>query len=83
MCKISVNYDTKKREEAQRTLSRFGISVNDGIRMYLDFLANDPKSCDKLMEKLIKEKVKNDPDNTVYRFKNAEDAMNFLEHATN
>lgn len=55
------------------------MSIQDAMRVYLDMLAS--VDSDELKAYLIKKKVENDPEDTVYHFDNAEDAMNFLDYA--
>lgn len=43
MCKITVTYDAKKRDQIKKDLGRDGISLQDAMRLYLDFLAIKPE----------------------------------------
>ncbi len=80
MCRISVSYDTEKRDIIKKNLDGSGISIQDAMRVCLDMLAS--VDSEELKAYLIKKKVENDPEDTVYHFDNAEDPMNFLDYAT-
>ncbi len=43
MCKITVTYDTKKRDQLKKDLEREGISLQYAIRLYLDLLTIKPE----------------------------------------
>ena len=81
MCRISVNYDTEKRDIVKKNLKESGMSIQDAIRLYLDVLANS-KDAEDLKAYLIKKKIESDPEDAVYHFDNAEDAIKFMEYAT-
>ena len=81
MCRISVNYDTDKRDIIKKNLESSGMSIQDAMRLYLDVLANS-NDIEDLKAYLIKKKVESDPEDTIYHFYNAEDAIKFMEYAT-
>ena len=81
MCRISVNYDTAKRDLIKKNLENSGMGLQDAMRLFLDVLAND-KNVEDLKAYLIKKKVESDPEDTVYHFDDVEDAIKFMDYAT-
>ena len=81
MCRISISYDTAKRDAIKKNLEKSGISLQDAMRLYLDVLASDD-DVEELKAYLIRKKVESDPEDTVYHFDNAEDAIKFMDYAT-
>lgn len=81
MCRISETYDTAKRDIIKKNLAESRMSIQDAIRLYLEVLSHS-ENVEDLKAYLIKKKVESDPEDTVYHFDNAEDAMDFLDYAT-
>ena len=81
MCRISVDYDDDKREALMSNLRESGISISSITRLLYDAIA---AGCpvDDVEAFLVKKRVESDPDDTMYRFDNADDAIKFLEYAT-
>lgn len=80
MCRVSFNYDADKRDMVKAKLAKEDINLSDSLRLYLDVLASD--KAEELEAYLVKKKVESDPEDTVYRFDDAEEAMKFLDYAT-
>ena len=81
MCRISETYDTAKRDIIKKNLAESRMSIQDAIRLYLEVLSHS-ENVEDLKAYLIKKKVESDPEDTVYHFDNAADAMEFLDYAT-
>ena len=67
MCRISVSYDTAKRDIVKKNQEGSGMSLQDAVRLYLDVLSNG-KDVEDLKAYLIKKKVESDSEDTVYHF---------------
>ena len=81
MCRISVNYDTDKRDIIKKNLESSGMSIQDAMRLYLDVLANS-NDIEDLKAYLIKKKVESDSEDTVCHFDNVEDAIKFMDYVS-
>ncbi len=80
MCKITVSYDSAKRDKVKKILKKEGMTIQDAMRLYLDIIADDDMP-DTVREYFIK-KVETDPEDAVYHFDNADDAIKFMDYAT-
>ncbi len=67
MCRISVSYDTAKRDIVKKNLEESGMSLQDAVRLYLDVLSNG-EDVEDLKAYLIKKKVESDSEDTVCHF---------------
>lgn len=81
MCRISITYDTAKRDIIKKNLAESRMSIQDAIRLYLEVLSHS-ENVEDLKAYLIKKKVESDPEDTVYHFNNEEDAIEFMNYAT-
>lgn len=81
MCKITVSYDSAKRDKVNKILKKEGMTIQDAMRLYLDIIADDDMP-DTVREYFIKKKVETDPEDAVYHFDNVNDAIKFMDYAT-
>ena len=81
MCRISVSYDTAKRDIVKKNLEESGMSLQDAVRLYLDVLSNG-EDVEDLKAYLIKKKVESDSEDTVCHFDNVEDAIKFMDYVS-
>ena len=81
MCKITVSYDSAKRDEVKKILKKEGMTIQDAMRLYLDIIVDDDMP-DTVREYFIKKKVETDPEDAVYHFDNVNDAIKFMDYAT-
>ena len=50
MCKMTINVDTAKKNEAAAFLAKNGFTMSDAIRFYIDIMASNPEMREKLIE---------------------------------
>ena len=50
MCRMTINVDTAKKEEATAFLAKNGFTMSDAIRFYIDIMASNPDLREKLIE---------------------------------
>ena len=81
MCRISVKYDNSKKDIIKDRLKNSGESISGITRLLYDAIASGC-SIDDIEAFLIRKRVESDPEDTVYHFDNADDAIKFMKYAT-